>query len=62
MASFTRLIIAIASFGALLVSVYNSTQIKEVHLTLNSRLSELLELTRTSSRAEGLKEGREEKR
>ena len=53
-------LVAIAAFGALGVSVYNSTQITSVHVLLNSRLTELLEITRKSSKAEGLKQGREE--
>lgn len=60
MESFTRLVIAIAAVGALAVSIHNSIGIKEVHVLMNSRLTELLDVTRASSRAEGLKQGREE--
>lgn len=58
----TRLLIAIAAFGSLIVSIYNTTQILEVHLVVNSRLTELLKLTGEAALAKGLKEGREEKR
>ena len=59
MLAFTRLLTAVAAAGALLMSIYNTTQIKEVHVMMNSRLSELLDLTRASSKAEGVKEERD---
>lgn len=46
--------------GALAVSIYNSTQITSVHVMINSRMTEFLELTQKSSKAEGVKEGREQ--
>ena len=43
------------------VTVYltwrNGTKIQDVHSQINSRMSELLELTRVSSKALGVKEG-----
>jgi hypothetical protein len=48
----------LSSLGALIaaiVSVYNSFKIKSVHLLVNSRLTQLLNLTRTSSFSEGEK-------
>lgn len=59
---FTQLIIAVAAAGALGMSVYNAFQINEVHINVNSRLTELLDVTRKSAEARGLKQGREENR
>jgi hypothetical protein len=42
---------------AAILSFLNRRAIKEVHVSLNSRLSELLEQTRKGARAEGVKEG-----
>lgn len=50
-----------AAVGALAVSIYNTTKINEVHVLMNSRLTELLELTKKASMAEGLKQGRDER-
>lgn len=55
-----HLIVAVAALGGLGISLYNATQISGVHILINSRMSELLELTKSSSKAEGLKEGRAE--
>lgn len=60
-ARITQWLVALAAVGALGVSIYNTTKIGEVHILMNSRLSELLELTQKASKAEGLKEGREER-
>lgn len=62
MSVITRLIVAISAVGALMVSIYNSTQIQEVHIMMNSRLSELLDLTRASSKAEGVKQGMQDEK
>lgn len=62
MTKFTQLIFAVCAAGALAVSVYNATQINIVHISINSRMDDLLALTVKASKAEGLKEGREEKR
>lgn len=56
----TEWIVALAALGALGVSIFNMFKIKEVHLLINSRLTQLLELTQKSSKAEGVKEGREQ--
>lgn len=52
----SQVVIASAAVGALVVSIYNATQINQVHLIVNSRLSELLVLTRSASKAEGVKQ------
>ncbi len=49
-------IAAIVAAGAFIVSISNSLKISEVHVLVNSRLSELLTLTKAASRAEGVKE------
>ncbi len=58
--TFAQWIVALAAAGSLLVSALNFRQISDVHILINSRMSELLELTKTASKAEGVKEGREE--
>lgn len=50
---------AIAAIVAAGVSFWNTRKINEIHVIINSRLTELLALTKTSSKAEGVKEGRE---
>lgn len=51
-------IIAAAAAGALVVSVYNAIKINEVHVIVNSRLSELLVITKEAANAEGRLQGR----
>lgn len=51
---------AIAALGALAVSVFNMFQINTVHVLINSRMTELLELTQKASKAEGYKQGQSE--
>ena len=55
-------VVALAAVGALLVSIHVAVAVKEVHVMMNSRFTEMLELTRDASKAEGLKQGREERR
>ncbi len=43
----------IAAVAALISSLRNRSKIEQVHLAVNSRLDELLKLTKTSSYAEG---------
>lgn len=49
-------VVALAAVGALAVSIYNSQQIGSVHVLINSRMTELLDLTQKASKAEGVKE------
>lgn len=53
--------IVAASLSALAVVLASQSkaQSRETHLLINSRMTELLELTRSSARAQGVKEGRE---
>ena len=53
----------VAALGALVISWLNRAQLtqtsqrlEEVHLEINSRMTQLLELTRSSSHAEGVKD------
>lgn len=48
----------IFSLLALMRAFKNAKAIEDVHITVNSRLSELLERTAAASRAEGMAEGR----
>ncbi len=52
------IIAAIAAAMALLASRRNTEKINDVHQLINSRLTELLDLTRASARAEGILEGK----
>lgn len=59
---FTQLIVALCAVGALAVSIYNGHQINVIHVSINSRMTELLELTQKASKSEGNLEGRTELR
>lgn len=59
-AKMAQLITALAAAGALAVSIANMFKIETVHISINSRMTELLELTQKASKAEGLKQGQEE--
>lgn len=48
--------------ATLAVSIYSVHKVNEVHLTFNSRMTEFIEMIRAASKAEGLKQGREELR
>jgi Co/Zn/Cd efflux system component len=61
----TSLLTLLSAAGALYNSIRNRQQgkrneakIQDVHLSLDGRLQEFLELTRASSRAEGVLEGK----
>ncbi len=47
---------ALAAAGALAVSIWTAFAVNVVHVSINSRMTELLELTKSSSRAEGVKQ------
>jgi hypothetical protein len=51
------LISALASIGAVLAAWHNSKKIHNVHVDLNSRLSELLKTTHDAAFQAGKKEG-----
>jgi hypothetical protein len=52
----------LAALGALITSLRNAGRIQQVHLTMNSRLDELIEATKTASHAEGFAAGQESQR
>jgi hypothetical protein len=52
----TSLLSALTAFGAMLISLINRKKIQEVHLSINSRMTQLLELTQESAHAAGMKE------
>lgn len=56
--SATKIIIAVTAAGALAVSVYNASQINNVHISINSRMDQLLLERGKSSKAEGVSQER----
>lgn len=55
-----EVLVAVSAITAAGLSAYNSAKIHRVHLTLNSRLTAMIEEVRAAAHAKGLKEGREE--
>jgi hypothetical protein len=49
----------LASLVAAVTGIVNMFKNQSIHVMLNSRLSELLQLTKTSSHAEGVKDEKE---
>jgi hypothetical protein len=47
------------ALATLIVGIRNSRQLKTVHETTNSKMSELLELTKKAAHAEGVKDEKE---
>jgi hypothetical protein len=56
-----RVVVSIASIVAAIGTFINSMRIKSVHLLVNSRLSQLLKLTETSSFSAGEKAEKDKK-
>jgi hypothetical protein len=54
-----QLMTALSALGAMLMSYRNSRKIQEVHLSVNSRLSQLLEATGDAQRAIGAQQERD---
>jgi len=50
---------AIAAVGAVIVSYLNFKKIQDVHVLINSRMTELLKVTGIASKAEGREEERD---
>jgi len=61
MADIAAIISALAALGAFAVSVINAVKIKQVHVSINSRMDQLLSERGIAERAMGLQEGRDEK-
>jgi hypothetical protein len=57
-AEIAQLITALAALGAVIMSARNGRKIQEVHLSINSRMDELLRSARASARAAGIDEER----
>ncbi len=51
---------ALGAIGAMLSSLRNKASLKEIHLTMNSRLDELIRATHEVALAAGIKQGRED--
>jgi hypothetical protein len=54
------IISAVAALGAVCMSWRNSRKIQSVHVSINSRMDELLRVTGLAERARGIEEGRAE--
>jgi hypothetical protein len=50
----------VVALGALVASIRNNTKIEELHISVNSRLTELLKQTGIAAHAEGLAQGKAE--
>ena len=50
---------AAAAFAAVVVSIINLRKISEIHIIINSRMTELLRETQTNAKAAGVKEERD---
>jgi hypothetical protein len=61
LAEIAQVITALAALGALGMSYRNSKKIAEVHVSINSRMDQLLNATGISERAAGAKEERDRK-
>ena len=55
-AELSQLITALAALGAVIMSVRNGTKIHDVHLSINSRMTELLAAAREAAHAAGAQE------
>ena len=60
--AFGTFISAVASSIAVVMGAINARKLNAVHDLTNSKMSELLEVTKTAAEARGLKLGQEEKR
>jgi hypothetical protein len=54
-------LIAIPAIISAVASLVNSLHIRKLHVIVNSRLTQLLELTAIASKAEGVKEEKEKR-
>jgi hypothetical protein len=55
-----RAVASICALGALILGILNSHKIKEVHVSINSRMDQLLLARSAASMAEGVEQGRNE--
>jgi hypothetical protein len=61
LAEIAQIITATAALGAVLVSLHNSRKIQEVHLSINSRMDQLLKAAEQAAHAAGAAEARLDK-
>jgi hypothetical protein len=62
LATIASFLSALAAIGAVIASIRNAKKIQEVHISINSRMDELLKLKGEAGMAEGLEKGRNELR
>ncbi len=62
LAGIASLVSALAAMGAVLMSAYNAKKIQQVHISINSRMDQLLAERGRASLSEGLELGRNEPR
>lgn len=55
-----EIITALAALGALIQSWRNAGKISDVHVSINSRMDQLLKATGIASKAEGVAQGRKD--
>ena len=60
MIEIATIISAIAAVGAVIASLVNARKIQDVHVSINSRMDQLLSLTAAAEKAKGVIEGRAE--
>jgi hypothetical protein len=56
----TRLLGALGGLGAVVMSYRNAIKISEVHVSINSRMDQLLKARGEASKAEGIEQGRKD--
>ncbi len=55
-AELAEIITAVAALAAVVVSLWNGRKIQDIHIAINSRMDQLLELTKSAEHARGMKE------
>jgi hypothetical protein len=60
LAGIASMVSALAALGAVVMSYRNSKKIQEVHIDINSRMTELLRVSGQTAHAEGVVQGRGE--
>ena len=53
-----RILTGLASLGAVIMGIINSRKIKEVHISINSRMDQMLQMRGEASKAEGVAQER----
>jgi ACT domain-containing protein len=55
-----RVLTGLASLGAVIMGIINSRKIREVHISINSRMDQMLQMRGEASKAEGVAQERKE--